>query len=193
MIFLDSSRNKLDDICSLGEYHPYKLSDGTINPDFRKSNNRSGQILNIKGNQPAAITFFFNELNPLISKGIAIAVVPSHDFEKTDSGLHQLARRLASNGRIDATSCLSRHKTIDKLASGGKRSINVHLDSIKVENLEVIRNREVLLLDDVTTSGNSLSACKQLLQQAGVQSIQCVALAQTIRNVPNQIVEPTFL
>lgn len=186
MIFTDPANNNLSEILCLGNYYPYRLSDRTKNPDF---DSWSGRILDIKENKSSSVNFFFNYLNSMLSQGIAIAVVPSHCPDKTDSGIRQLARQLAKFGRIDATSCLVRHTKIDKLAFGGNRSTNVHLNSIKVESPEVIRNREVLLLDDVSTSGNSLLGCKHLLEQVGVQSVQCVALGQTVRNVSNQTPE----
>jgi predicted amidophosphoribosyltransferase len=39
--------------------------------------------------------------------------------------------------------------------------------------------REVLLLDDVTTSGSSLEACKRLLLDAGAAAVKCAALGRT--------------
>ncbi|MBD2078457.1 hypothetical protein [Leptolyngbya sp. FACHB-17] len=189
MIFLNPAYNDLDSTISFGNYHPHKLSDGTKNPNFDKW---SGRILDIKENRPGSIDFFFNHVNGLLSQNFAIAVVPSHNSEKVDSGIRRLAQELAKFGRIDATSCLIRHTTIDKLSSGGNRSLDVHLNSIGVKSLQIIGNREVLLLDDVTTSGNSLIACERLLKQAGVQVVQRAALGQTVRDVSSQNVESAW-
>ena len=102
---------------------------------------------------------------------------------KVDTGLKRLVRRLVANNdadRVDATSCLVRARHFDKLAHGGDRSIDVHLKSIVVVHEELIEDEEVLVLDDVTTSGNSLEACKQLLLQAGARRVQKLALGKTV-------------
>lgn len=194
MIFRDSSLNKSDEVHSLGDYNPYWLdrSSGTKNSDFDQ---QSRLILDIKKEQVEdiktlkAVAYFFDILDPLLSNGIAISVVPSGKPEKRNSGLYELARQLASHDRIDATSCLVRYRAIDKLAFGGNRGIDVHLNSVRVENRELVKNREVLLLDDVSTSGNSLNGCKRLLEQAGARAVQCVALGKTTRKELNQTVE----
>ncbi len=75
--------------------------------------------------------------------------------------------------------CLVRHKSIAKKATGGDRSIEVDLNSIRVEDADCIKGKRVLLLDDVTTSGNSLLACRRLLLQAGAADVKMVALGRT--------------
>ncbi len=62
-------------------------------------------------------------------------MVPSHiQNEKNDSGIAELARRLARNGRIDKIDFLVRTRTIDKLAHGGSCDLHVQLDSIGVNS-----------------------------------------------------------
>jgi predicted amidophosphoribosyltransferase len=93
------------------------------------------------------------------------------------SGVRDVAEALAANNRVDATGCLVRHTTIPKLAMGGGGSIQVHLDSLRVEHPELIAGRAVLLLDCVTASGTSLQACQKLLMDAGAKVVQMLALA----------------
>src|SRR5207248_321232 len=99
--------------------------------------------------------------------------VPGHDPAKIGKGLKTLSAELAKNGdRIDGSDCLVRFKKIDKLAHGGDRSKDVHLNSVRVENSDLIKDRHVLLLDDVTKTGNSLTACSELLMAAGARSVE---------------------
>lgn len=184
MIFIDRGNNT-DSILVLGEYHPYRLPNGEMNPNFDR--NWSGRILDIKENKSSAVEFFYQRIPAMSTKEFAVAVVPSHDPEKLDSGIRSLAQRIASvQGRIDATSCLVRNRKIDKLSRGGQRNISVHLTSIQVKNSQLIEGKEVLLLDDVCTSGNSLVACKKLLLSAGAEFVQCVALGQTVRDLADE-------
>jgi predicted amidophosphoribosyltransferase len=181
MAFLDPSLNNPNSIKYCGKYQPYRIRDSWGNLALNSNFDRySGLVLDLKEGKPEAIEYFYNLINPIIKNNIAIACVPSHDPQKVDSGIKRLAIKLASSGnRIDATSCLIRHTKIAKLATGGDREKNVHLNSIKATNLNLIRNRTVLIIDDVTTTHNSLLACQEILLQSGATNVQCLAVAQT--------------
>jgi predicted amidophosphoribosyltransferase len=166
-------------ISSLGEYHKvWEVFREVRNPKFDEYSNK---ILRLKDNLPWAIDYFFNRLNSIIiGEGLVICYVPSSTKEKTDTGVRNLAIRLAKlKNRIDGTGCVIRHTTVPKNAFGADRSTSVHLRSIKIESKEIIEGATILLLDDVTTTGNSLNATKRLLLEAGAKKVYCFALAQT--------------
>jgi predicted amidophosphoribosyltransferase len=173
LIFKNAASNQAD-IITLAFYHPKR---GGSNPDFDA---QSQQILRLKHRGQQAIAAYCQFIDPLLAEGFAIAVVPAADSARTGSGIRDLARLLAAKARTDATSCLVRHTTIPRLSGGGARKLEVHLNSIKVINAHLIKDREVLLLDDVTTSGNSLRACRMLLEQNGASLVKCLALAETV-------------
>jgi hypothetical protein len=188
MIFVDPTTEASDEVFSLGVYYPVK------DPRF-SSDGHSKAILKIKyrhgeepdsqpwkqGNKTIALANFYRRLDGLLAPGIAIAVVPSHKTFLNPSGIQELAQRLAANQRIDATGCLIRRKAIPKLAKGGNRSVVRHLETIEVQHAELITGRDVLLLDDVTTSGGSLDACRQLLLGAGALAVKRAVLGTTVR------------
>ncbi|HYX27303.1 MAG TPA: phosphoribosyltransferase family protein [Pyrinomonadaceae bacterium] len=187
MIFVDPTIEASQELFALGVYFP------TTHEQF-KSDGLSKAILNIKyrhgedpdsqpwkqRNKTIALAAFHRKLNPMLAQGIAITAVPPHDPASSRSGIQELAQKLAANGRTDATGCLVRWVAIPKLATGGDRAVEQHLRSIRVETVELIRGREVLLLDDVSTSGGSLEACKQLLMQAGAAAVKCAVLGRTV-------------
>lgn len=141
----------------------------------------SGRILDVKEKKEKGISYFYQQLDEEICKGVAICVVPSHVKGNTnDSGIAELARRLAQNGRIDKTDYLVRTKTIDKLAHGGSRDISVQLDSLGVNPNMTVDGDVVLIVDDVTTSGASLEACKEILLQNGAKRVAMLALGQSV-------------
>ena len=175
MVFRDAYGERFDTLLVCGTYHPYRRH-GEKNPNFDAY---SGLLLDLKENKLRAIEHFREFLEERVREDVPIAVVPSHDPAKTTSGLRTLAERLAAADRIDATDCLVRAEKIDKLAHGGDRSIEVHLKTIQVAKPELIKGRDVLLLDDITTSGNSLLACQQLLLKAGAKRVQMLAFAKT--------------
>ena len=186
MIFLDPAIDDSDNRYVLGKYYPVN------DPQF-KEDDFSKSLLAIKYRHDSdadpqewkqqkkteALRGLYRQIDPLLAPNIAIAVVPSHDPDASVSGIQQLAQALARQSRIDATACLVRVKKIPKLATGGNRSVTRHLSSIRVEQAELIQEREVLLLDDVTTSGQSLIACQELLLEAGAARVKCMALGRT--------------
>jgi phosphoribosylpyrophosphate synthetase len=173
LIFKNAASNQVD-IITLAFYHPRR---GGSNPDFDE---QSMQILSLKARNRQVIASYCRIVDPLLGWDFAIAVVPSRDSARIGSGIGDLAQLLAGPGRTDATSCLVRHTTIPKLACGGDRKLEVHLSSIRVDKAHLIRGREVLLLDDITTTGNSFRACRILLEQNGASLVKCLALAETV-------------
>lgn len=167
------------DVHYLDYYHPYRIY-GDKNPDF---NDFSGSILNLKENKDIDTQIFFQKMNVgLYSGNVVICVVPSSNSNKVDSGIKKLAQKFANFGdRIDGTSCLRRHTSVPKAAHGGSRDVETHLRSIEVTNNVIIRDREVILLDDVCTSGSSLTACEILLKNAGASNVHKVVIGLTFR------------
>ena len=164
-----------------GYYHKYRLPDGSINADFY-ADKISGLILDVKDRDERGLNFFFNQLQGEIKDGVTICVVPGHwAGVENDSSIAMLARRLAStNDRIDAVDYIVRTKTISKLARGGSRDIDIQRESLGVNPDMSITGSVILLVDDVTTSGNSLLACKELLLKHGAKDVAMFALGKSI-------------
>ncbi len=166
------------EVIRCGFYHRYRNPDGTVNQAFDMF---SGKILDVKDKKERGIDFFFRQLDEEICKDVTICVVPSHLAGKSNqSGIADLGRRLAENGRIDKVDFLLRKETIDKLAHGGSRDIKVQINSIGTNQDMSIAGDVVLIVDDVTTSGASLEACKQVLMEHGARRVAMLALGQSI-------------
>jgi len=109
----------------------------------------------------------------------AVAVVPSGTPGK-NSGIKAVAQALAkSKSIVDATSCLIRHTQIASHREGITRTVDNHLKSIRLNYPNLLYEKNVLLLDDVRTTGTSLQACQEILEKASPKSIASIALAQT--------------
>ena len=183
MILKDNS-DKYDELFYICEYHPYwtwEYGEKVRNSSF---DHNSSLILDFKKNYPGAIEWFQNTIAGLIGNDFPVCVVPSHEasVDNSNSSTATLAKGLVkSNNLIDATNCVQRFRTIQKLANGGDRNLEVHVNSIHIVNPELIEGKTILLLDDVMTTGNSLRACRKLLLDAGAENVFCLALAQTVR------------
>lgn len=68
---------------------------------------------------------------------------------------------------------------MQKKTSGGIRNRNTEIESLGMENENIVKGKQVLLLDDVTTSGTSLYAGKAILEKAGAKLVVLYALAIT--------------
>lgn len=125
----------------------------------------------------------YRGLSRLVSKSDksnVFCVVPSHAKNMVSPGLLQLARNVSHEFNFkNKENLLSRTTTVDKAASGGQRSIQIHLDSVVVVGQENVKGKTVYLFDDITTTGCSLLACKQLLLEAGAERVAMIALGRT--------------
>lgn len=179
MVFINESWNNTGEIVVYSNYHKYWLDrERKIkNPLFDVF---SGKILDLKEGKPSAIKYFYHILDAEICKDVTICVVPSSNSSHLTTGIGMLAEMLAQNGRVDKVYFLRRSMDIDKLALGGKRDQQIHLQTISTVQEMDITDDIVLLMDDVTTTGNSLYACKEILTMAGAKHVEMFALGKAI-------------
>ena len=113
--------------------------------------------------------------------------VPLHPHKFSERGFNQsellagsLARRI--NRRLDTRSFTRKRDTPPQAGSSGeKRRTNLHA-AFAVARPEYVRGRTVLLVDDVMTTGSTLSECAKTLLKAGASRIWCITLARAIRD-----------
>lgn len=119
---------------------------------------------------------FINKFN--ITNDTVFCCVPSHKASSTNNNsIALMIKSLAKEcGIYDGSQVLLRYKNIDAQKNVRKRKKETHLNSVKVaKNIE---NKNIILMDDITTSGSSLLACKQLLMEAGANSVICFAFGK---------------
>jgi len=165
------------EIATLGSFIPWGIHKDQ-GGDASNYPEHSGRILDVKSGQEAGLKYFADFMAPRIRTPGVVAIVPASDPAKRGPGLIKLAKQLAALTPLsDSTAALARHTKIAKLGSGGHRDIQVHLDSIAVKHQLIVGER-VFLLDDVLSTGNSMLACRQLLEDAGASDVICMALGR---------------
>jgi hypothetical protein len=118
---------------------------------------------------------------PLLAGPIQVAIVPSHTKGKVSDALMKIAGMLADKyPNVMTRPLLTR--IVDVPSShkdNGSRQISHHMATIRVVTDNLLPNIPVLLIDDVKTTGGSMSACYHLLEQAGAGEIYPIALLET--------------
>lgn len=121
--------------------------------------------------------YFVNKL-PMRTSDYVFCLVPSHK-SNTDNknSIYFMSRWNKLIRDYFNKSVIIRTETINKLSMGGNRDISVHLNSLKI-NTDV-KGKRIVVIDDVTTTGNSLIASKLLLEKAGAKQVLLFAFAKT--------------
>lgn len=109
-----------------------------------------------------------------------VVIVPSSKARCLSTGLRLLLSQLKTPPIVTEVNYLVRQYDVPKAHRGGGRSMQKHLNSVKVECIPH-KNTPVLLLDDVTTSGNSMFACEQILNKAGVLDVYKLAIGKSVK------------
>lgn len=168
---------KDEDICYLCEYVPSNRCD-TVDKRSRDL------VLAYKNKVDYAIELVTNYLNENVGTDFAIVVVPSSSAENNGtSASHEVASKLANDKLkiVDASMCWRRTETIQKAhMTSGKRSADRLIESSTIDNPELIKDRDVLVIDDITTSGSSFEAARMMLKNVGAKDIVNFAVGKTI-------------
>ncbi len=170
-------------VYAMGEYHPKR---GGENPKF---DDFSQLILDFKDGKSEAIDLFSKALNGLFRRSsinqsqFVIATVPSSTKGKSHQGFESLVTELSKRYNVvnKSHNLLKRTASIEPAHKGGDRAISNHLSTLQVVRGNAnIFDSPVVLLDDVTTTGNSLKAGIMKLQRSHAKVIAAIALGKTV-------------
>ena len=158
-----------------------------------RNDENSSRILDLKNGYINAINYYYNltfiwlKDNNLLNENIIIAVVPSHiSSERNISGTASIARKIIDNTPIqNGIDLVIRESTINKKATSIYRpTLNQDIKSLKINNNIDIKNKTIVLLDDVTTHGDSFRAVAYHLYMNGAKKVIPLAMGKTV--IPNE-------
>jgi predicted amidophosphoribosyltransferase len=116
---------------------------------------------------------------PLAKTEYIFCLVPSHNANtENKNGIYMFSRWCKSIRDFFDKDIIIRTEDTEALHSGGNRNIDVHLNSLKIN--KNVKGKRIVVMDDVTTTGNSLAACKSLLLKAGAKEVILFSFAKTI-------------
>lgn len=132
-------------------------------------------------------------------EGVVLVPVPSSKINKdpqTKQSIIQIVKWYEDKeNNIDfeiynGNGLLKRYKNVPSSKEGEDRSVEKHQNSIECNKNQIPPNKNsgFIILDDITTSGNSLYACKDILIKNGYENkdIICLAIGRTV-NVNNEL------
>ena len=114
--------------------------------------------------------------------------VPLHQGRREDRGFNQaelIARAAAKylNGKVEiAPDLLVRHReTITQVGLSREERIANMLNAFRVADRKGVAGRTVILIDDVMTTGTTLSECARVLKKAGAERVWAATVARAFQ------------
>lgn len=117
------------------------------------------------------------ENNPII------VPVPLHPYRQNWRGFNQaelIAHRIANTYQVRAMNALSRNRRTDPQANiddPAERAQNI-VNAFSCPDSSAIADRNIILVDDVCTSGSTLNACAQVLKSSGAKQVIALVVAR---------------
>lgn len=132
--------------------------------------------------------FFSSPLSDIVLKEKwkieLITAIPLNSKRKRERGYNQaeiLARPIARRLYIPFSSQLvQRVKSTTSQVGLNLKQRRLNMKDAFEGNPELVKNKTILVVDDVATTGATLDACAKALKEAGCQEVFCLTLAKTI-------------
>jgi len=136
----------------------------------------------------AKLSTTFSQLPPLEEKRWLVIPVPLHTRKLRQRGFNQsdlIARAALKRQPVAAnlnTKCLVRQReTVPQAGlTRHQRRQNIR-GAFAVSDAEAVRGRDILLIDDVFTTGTTISECARVLRGAGAATVYAATVARALK------------
>lgn len=167
---------------------------------LRYDDGAKGMILRFKHADRTDIATIFGRLMAtagaeLLADGVLIAPVPLHRWRLLQRGYNQsamLARALQqASGAVMVPDLLQRMVATasQQGLSGDQRQRNITSAAFRLHpwHRSKVEGKRILLIDDVLTTGATITACTRVLQAGGASAVDVLTLARVIRDASDTI------
>ena len=172
-------------------YHPYR---GGTNPKHKdKSDSQTLVYIKrgvIKEDRKDKFIkkisdWLMDEVKEIDKNPVVVAIAPGHEKDDDPTGfMHDIVEKLAEDHPrrvIDGGQQLIRTKTVKKSATTpGFRDMKKHEGTIEINGKPDNKGKVVIILDDVWTSGSTLSACKKVMRDTKPKEVKLFAIGKTV-------------
>jgi ComF family protein len=128
------------------------------------------------------------KLGDAVTQVDMILPVPLHTQRLRQRGFNQAGLIAREFGRVRSIpvrfGVLIRHRaTLPQTRLGRRERLDNVRGAFRVASPEVVRGRSVLLIDDVFTTGTTLSECARVLKRTGAQAVYALTVARVVPDV----------
>lgn len=139
------------------------------------------------GNQKYILEYFSERLALLYLKNYfnadGLVFIPMTNKAKTKRGYNQseiLARQVSEKIGVPVIDCVAKTKETKRQATLSRQERRKNLlDAFKVTDKKSVKNKVLVLIDDVTTTGSTAEVLAELLKRAGAQKVYLITVAST--------------
>jgi ComF family protein len=132
------------------------------------------------------------ELLPSCGESAPLVVpVPLHKSKRSDRGFNQaelIARaalkRLPKRLELATDVLVRQRATLSQVGLTREQRIENLRDAFRVRDRHLLRGTTVILVDDVMTTGTTLSECARVLKQAGAERVFAATVARAFQGGP---------
>ena len=122
------------------------------------------------------------QIQQLLAQSDCVIPVPLSAKRLRERGFNQsalLARQLSAKHVDDEVLCRLRHTAPQSGLDRAARLNNLlHAMAVNPSRRSAVSNRRILLIDDVLTTGSTLTVCTHALLSAGAKQVNCAVLAR---------------
>lgn len=112
-----------------------------------------------------------------------ICYVPMTKKAEKKRGFNQcklMARNIGYHTNIPVSNCIKKIKNTKEQKTLTKEERIINLKGVfKINNVKDIKNKNVILIDDIMTTGATISECKYILKKSGVKQIIVLTIAKS--------------
>lgn len=146
---------------------------------YEKRNRVSELIIDMKNGHISAMKEIADMIKDDIPDRACICVIPPSKTDRS-SMLKRALNLIEKEKSLQVTDFLKRVKDKEPYHAGAERNPENEFKTIQCVKTNMLKGKDVILIDDVCTSGSTMYACKKILMDNGARTVRCIAIGRTV-------------